>query len=467
MSKFNQTKTNEITNLAGGVAYVQNQKLQLVSILLTSFGDDKYYRSAKAEIDILKSLIRDCDKEFVAKAIVYARTQFGMRTITHIASSILAKHIGKEKYARNFFNKVVYRPDDMLEIVAYHKLNKEKLSNAMKRGFADAVGRFDEYQLAKYRGDKKGVKMVDIVNITHPKPTKKNGVALNKLVNGELVSFDTWEVELSAAGSDINAKKKVWHKLISEKKLGYFALLRNIRNIVQLNDSELSQTAFDALQNEVAIKKSLVLPFRFSTAYDELGKVDGNAMRAISRACNIACNNVPKLSGKTLIALDVSGSMDGKPAQIASLFAAVLLRSNDCDLVEFANDAKYKNVNADDSVLSIAGSLRFVGGGTNFPSVFSVANKKYDRVILLSDMQSWMRGYDSPKAAYNNYRKQYNPECKFYSFDLNGYGTMQIPERNVFCLAGFSDKVFDIMKFYETDSNALISEINKISLTDK
>lgn len=466
MSKFNETKKNDVRNLAGGKAYKESDEMQLASLLLTSFGDDKYYQKEKDIYSQLEQLIEACDKEFVAKAIIYARKQFGMRTITHIASSMLAKYIGGMEWGSRFFDKVINRVDDMTEIVACHFSRKQKLTNAMKKGFSLALGRFDDYQLAKYKGENKAVKLVDLVNLVHPKETERNNGAIGRLINGELRSFDTWESELSAVGDDIEAKKAVWHRLLDENKLGYFALLRNLRNIIQLNDETLKNKALNALLNESAIKKSLVLPFRFSTAYDEMSKIDSDAMRAVSKACEIACSNVPKLEGKTLIALDVSGSMSScRVADIASLFTAVLLKSNNCDLMTFADYAEYRRVNPDDSVMTIKNAIKYSWGGTNFPSVFKNANKKYDRVILLSDMQSWKESYYSPKHFYEGYKRRFNaPDCKFYSFDLAGYGTMQMPQQDVYCLAGFSDKIFDIMKLVESDKNALVNTIKAVEL---
>lgn len=469
MAKFNETKKSDVRNLAGGKAYKESKELALVSLLLTSFGDNKYYEKESSIYARLEQLIQDCDKMFVAKAIIYARKVFGMRTITHIASSILAKYIGGESWAKDFFTKVVNRVDDMTEIVACHLGRKQKVTNAMKKGFAEALGNFDEYQLAKYKCENKSVKLVDLVNIVHPVETAKNNGAIGKLINGELKSFDTWESELSAVGNDIEAKKAVWNKLLDEQKLGYFALLRNLRNIIQLNDETLKNKALNALLNESAIKKSLVLPFRFSTAYDEMAKIDTDAMRAVSRACEIACSNVPKLEGKTLVALDVSGSMSNcRVSDIASLFTAVLLKSNDCDLITFADDSHYRMVNPDDSVMTIKNAIKYASGGTNFESVFRVANKKYDRVILLSDMQAWVQNNwfcKSPKAAYERYKREFDaPNCKFYSIDLAGYGTLQMPQQDVYCLAGFSEKIFDLMKHFEWDKNALITAINSVEL---
>lgn len=93
MSRFNAT------NVAGGVAYEMSDEMALVSLLLTSFGDDKYYAKANDEFKRLEALIEACDKYFVAQAIVFARTVFGMRSITHVAASLLAKHIGGAEWA--------------------------------------------------------------------------------------------------------------------------------------------------------------------------------------------------------------------------------------------------------------------------------------------------------------------------------------------------------------------------------
>lgn len=469
MSKFNERKESDVRNLAGGKAYKESNEMQLASLLLTSFGDDKFYQKENETYKRLEQLIEACDKEFVAKAIIYARKEFGMRTITHIAASMLAKHIGGATWGKNFYDKVVHRVDDMLEIIACHISRKQKITNAMKKGFASALARFDEYQLAKYKGEGKTVKLVDVVNLVHPVQSEKNNGAIDKLINGKLKSFDTWESELSAVGSDVEAKKTVWRRLLAENKLGYFALLRNLRNIIQLEDKELKEMAFKAMLDEKAIKRSMLLPFRFSTAYDEMAKIDSDAMRVVSRACEIACNNVPKLDGKTLIALDVSGSMSSaRVADIASLFTAVLLKSNDCDLITFSDGAQYRRVNTDDSVMTIKNSIKYACGGTNFEAIFLTANKAYDRVILLSDMQAWLQNgwfCKSPKAAYEWYKREYNaPNCKFYSIDLAGYGTMQMPQQDVYCLAGFSEKIFDLMKHFECDKNALVSAINNVNL---
>lgn len=463
MSKFNERKKAKVVNKAGGKAYKESYEMQFVSLLLTSFMNDKFYETEKSTIDRMKDLIEKCDKEFCAKAIVYARREFGMRSVTHVAASILAKYISNEEWAKGFFNSVVYRVDDMTEIISYHLSNKEKISNAMKRGFSKAFSKFDKYQIAKYRCENNNVKLVDVVNLIHPKYSEKNGDAIKQLVEGTLKSTDTWESMLTEAGGDKDKKIRAWKSLLSENRLGYFALLRNARNIVSLEDEELNNLCFKALVNKDAIHKSLVLPFRFVTAYKELQGISSEAMSYISEACEIACDNMPKFEGKTLVALDTSGSMYSV-SNIASLFAAAFVKSNKCDLITFNYGASYKTVNWNDSLITIHQSLNFCGGGTNFPSIFNVANKKYDRVIILSDMQSWM-GYYSPKAAFELYKISYRiDKCHVYSIDLTGYGTLQLPEKDVYCIAGFSEKIFDLMKNMELGFDALFDKINEVEL---
>jgi 60 kDa SS-A/Ro ribonucleoprotein len=465
MSRFNsQTTGTKTINLAGGKAYSQHANLELASIVLTSFGDDKFYQTSGEIFNRIKGLLAKVDPMFAAKLAIYARTKFGMRTVTHVLASLLAEPLSGKPYARSFYEKIIHRPDDMLEIRAYDKASGDgKMSNAMKAGFRKKLETFNEYTLAKYRGEGKSVKMVDVVNVCHPKSTE----AITKLIKGELRSEDTWESQLSAVGSNPVLKAKVWKNLIESRKIGYFALLRNLRNIITQADTETVESAAKLLTDEKLIRNSLVMPFRFQTAYNELKKAQVHVpqiiFNAISEALDMSCANIPKLNGKTLIALDVSGSMMGKPSEIGSLFAAIMGKAFGAELMTFDSDATYVNLDYGNRALTLASQIPFRAGGTNFHSIFQKANKPYDRIIILSDMQGWM-GYDTPMQSLHNYQVQYSANPFIYHFDLNGYGTMQFPIQRVAAIAGFSEKVFDIMGLIETDANAMLREIDKIEL---
>jgi hypothetical protein len=482
MAKFNTTVPKQktlTTNLAGGQAYQQSNELELISILLTSFVSDQFYRQSGDTLDRVKTLLDKVSPKFAAKTAIFARDKFGMRSITHALAGELTSKLGGHEWSKDFYDKVVVRVDDMTEIMSYYLDNKTdkskpKFPNALKKGFASAFDKFDNYQIAKYKNENKEVKLIDIVNLVHPVPTNSNKDALSKLVAGNLKSTDTWESKLSKAGQEASneeeltqLKSDAWGELLTTRKIGYFALLRNLRNIIN-QSPQFVELACDLLVDEKMIRSSRVLPFRFATAYEEISKLGSSSevrkvMTALHQALDISSVNIPKFDGETLVVLDVSGSMSGKPSEIASLFGAMLAKANNCDVMTFATSAGYKSYNPMDSILTIRNGFRFSGGGTNFKDIFLKANKKYDRVIILSDMQGWI-GHTTPASEFNLYKKKFNCNPYVYSWDLAGLGTMQLPESNVFALAGFSDKVFDIMKWLETDRNTLYKMIDEIEI---
>ncbi|MCG3203938.1 MAG: hypothetical protein KCHDKBKB_00615 [Elusimicrobia bacterium] len=474
MTKFNSKQTNTTVNLAGGDAYVMTPEYQFATMVLTSFVKDQYYRSESEGLEKVKELLDQISPTFAAKTAVYARQEFGMRSISHVVAAEIAKKVKGEKWTKNFYNKVVHRVDDITEILSYYISNYSKpVPNSLKRGLGMAFGKFDEYQLAKYRGEGNEISLVDAVNLLHPTPTEKNKVALKKLIEDKLKSVDTWEAKLSATGSAEDkdeAKKEAWTELIESKKIGYFALLRNLRNIM-LQAPELLDKAGEILLDKDLQKKSLVLPFRFQTAIEQFKEESGKDARKIisilSKAAEMSLDNVPVFDGDTLVIVDKSGSMEGRPAQIASLFASILVKKNNADVIVFSDNAKYVSINTQDSLTSIAESFDFESGGTNFAAPFLKANQPYDRIIILSDMQGWagdnMWGND-PKKAFADYKKRTGANPRIYSFDLQGYGTLEFPQQNVYAMAGFSDKVFDVMKLLEQDRNALINTIEAVQL---
>jgi len=425
-----------------------------------------------------------------------------MRSVTHVLAAELAKYTSGKSWAKEFYNKIVHRPDDMLEIVSfYFNKGNKSLPNSMKKGFAKAFQRFDGYQLAKYKNADKSVSLVDLVNMVHPKPIAKNGYvsvnaseyskktgkviptsaetieinSLDALVNGFLKSEGTWEAELSNAGqmtSDesqkAELKNKVWKDLISTKKIGYFAALRNLRNVIEQSPESVDLIC-SFITDQNSIKKSLVFPFRYMTAAEEVSKIGNSLSRkvnaALEQAIEISCSNVPKFDGETCVIFDRSGSMNSMgshgsiPTKVGSVFAAILAKVNNADLVLFGTDARYENYNTTDSVKTLSENFSRINlGNTKFQKFFELLNKKYDRLIILSDGEA--NGQLRASQTYlSQYRNKYNCDPWVYNFDLAGYPTVQFNGGKVINLAGFSEKVFNLMKAAEEDQNVLINNI--------
>ena len=476
--KFNRTKTAaaqpDTVNHAGSEAFQASPKLELAALMLTATLADGFYRTGDQTVARVKQLIaQNEDKRFVAKAALYVRKEAGLRSVTHLAAGELARQVKGEAWTAPFFARLVHRPDDALEILAYQLgAYGRPVPNSLKKGLGAALAKFDEYQLAKYRGANAELSLVDAVNLVHPPHTE----ALRKLVNGTLAPAGTWETRLTQAGQQAEnaealtaAKAETWRELLTSRKLGYFALLRNLRNI--LTDApDLAEAAVAMLTDARLIRRSLVMPFRFTTALEALQVANlpnaGVVMAALSAAVDVSLDNVPRFAGRTLVALDGSGSMMGRPIKIGALFAATLAKANaGADVMLFSDEAQYVSLNRRDSTLTVAGQLErgCKAAGTNFHAVFQAASQRYDRVVILSDMQAWMGG-TVPTASLAKYRATFSADPKVYSFDLAGLGTLQFPERNVFCLAGFSDKTMETLSLLDHDPLALVRQIEAVEL---
>jgi len=493
MGVFNQAEvpwTEPTTkNVEGGGAYTMSPSLELVSILLTAFIKSNFYKSKEAEMERAKEIVNALnavDPLFAAKAAVYARNEFGMRSITHVVAGEIAnmKTLRGVPWVAKFLERVARRPDDILEIMSYLRGKYPMkvvdgrpyyVTAAMRRGFGARLARFDEYQLAKYRSETKALTLVDAVNQLHPPKTE----ALGKLVRNELKNEHTFEARLSVAGVEassaeteeqkLSIRADAWKELIDSGRLGYMALLKNLRNIAQQAPDSLMR-ALSQLQDEKQIRKSLVLPFRYWTAYQEIQKDAANKIRlvlpALSNAAEIALKNVPKLPGRTLVALDYSGSMEGR-MDIATQFAAVLYKANDSDLIAFNTAARELRFNPADTVLTLQQNIYMnthPNGGTSFEAAFAYARARgewYDRFVFISDAQDWA-GRETPAQAWKTYSKQMGRTPSMFVIDTGGLGTLNFPANKVYYMTGFSEKIFDIMSQLDEDRNALVNKIEAI-----
>jgi hypothetical protein len=195
-------------------------------------------------------------------------------------------------------SRVIQRADELAEFVAlYWKDGRQPLSKQVKKGLAQAFTKFDAYQLAKYNRDG-AVKLRDVLFLCHAKPKDKEQEAIWKqLIDGSLPAPDTWEVNLST-GKD---KKATWERLLAENKLGGLALLRNLRNMAGSKvDESLVFAALDRM------KTARILPFRFIAAAKHAPQWESRIERAMLKCLE----GREKLPGKTVLLIDVSGSMD-------------------------------------------------------------------------------------------------------------------------------------------------------------
>lgn len=488
MAKFNSPSENTIktVNRCGHAAYAMKDKELLVTQVLTSFfNEKKFYGDNSSEIEETVDRVIKDDPEFVWKLAVFARREFNMRSIAHVLVAHLAHEVEGKPFVESAVKGVTLRGDDVTEIMAYYISKYGKpIPNSLKKGVAKAIQGFDEYTLAKYKGGNKSVRMKDLLCLCHPKPlTKAQADLFKRCLEDKLEIPVTWETELSANGNNT----ETWGKLIASGKVGYMAMLRNLRNILKANPENIDEV-YKLLSNPDAVRKSKQLPFRFLSAYrvmKELGEempVSNRVYDVLEDAIDASIDNLPRIPGKTVIAIDTSGSMAWsdisdnsgiRPVDIAVLLGMIANRICDEAIVfTFDNIIGTIPVSHRDGILSTVTNYRPRGGGTDMTLPFKEMIKRAiqaDRVIILSDNEcnSQWRWSQPVQILADEYRRQTGNNIWVHAIDLEGYGTQQFHGSKTNVIAGWSEKVFEFILLAEQGIGSLTERIQNYTWTDK
>jgi hypothetical protein len=203
----------------------------------------------------------------------------------------------------------------------------------------------------------------------------------------------TWEDVLSLAGNKL-PKRDLWTALIPS--MGIMALSRNLRNFddAGVPDEVAAQVAAKLTDPQV-IAKSRMFPFRFLAAYNAAPSL--RWAYPLEKALGLSLANVPALKGRTLILVDRSGSMFDtvsaksglNRADTAALFGAALaVRSEYADLVQFGTGSQAVEFRGADSVLKVVERFGSMGGTNTADAVRRHLRAGFhSRVVIVTDEQ--------------------------------------------------------------------------------
>lgn len=242
-------------------------------------------------------------------------------------------------------------------------------------------------------------------------------------------------------------KRQQWNLIIPH--MGYMAVLRHLRDF---DECGLGASMVNKLTHRIAdpgeVAASRQLPFRFLSAYLNIPSLRwGQALEQALQAC---VPNIPTLDGRTLVLIDMSGSMmepfsqgprtpHGKrPAMlhVAELFGVALALRNPqtTDVWGFADtQMRIGNITQGGSILKtvelITSHSTKIGLGTAIEYAVRETYDGHDRVVILSDMQTMPSDMVRPE-----YREYYRPgrevgdinaalpaDVHVFGFNLAGY----------------------------------------------
>jgi hypothetical protein len=279
----------------------------------------------------------------------------------------------------------------------------------------------------------------------------------------------TWET-MRAGGAS-------WREILSTIRMGHMALLRNLRGIFrEIEDREYAREILEQLK--AGVRGGRQFPFRYKSAYDAV-KADASVyhrqmiLDALEACIDIACDNMPRLSGRTACLSDNSGSAWGAitttygtvtVAEIDNLSSVITARNSEEGVVgKFGDKLRMVDVSHRNGVLAQAEAISRnrhadVGGATEngIWIFFRDAMEKgivYDNIFVYSDQQAGhggLYGTDEGEREYRRtgfacrqgifrshidvaklidaYRRKVNPRVNVFCVQTAGYDNVLVPE---------------------------------------
>ncbi len=395
---------------------------------------------------------------------------------------------------RSVIDSVLQRADEPGELLAHWTSTYGRnVPQPVKRGVADAVRRlYSSRSLLKYDTPSREFRFGDVLNLTHatPDPDKPWQGALfqyaldrrhhperalppaaDRLLTAhrELMELPAGErravvtgpggaERLAAAGMTWEAlagwlhgplDAPVWEAVIPS--MGPMALLRNLRNFDGAGVSDGTAAGVAArLADPVEVARSRQFPFRYLAAHRHAPSERWAA--ALEEALGHSLANVPALPGRTLILVDRSDSMFWDTvserskltrADAAAVFGAALaLRAEGADLVEFGWNSKEVPFTRGEPVLGILDRFHRLGG-TYTGKAVRTHYRGHDRVLIVTDEQTAYHEPGDPAGAVP-------AKVPFYTWNLAGYRPAHGPtgpHRHTF--GGLTDAAFRMVGLIE------------------
>lgn len=487
-------------------------------VLAVSFmgGDDNFYEKSEDRYLRIRSAVQRpevyTDTEWLYGFIAWLRNVAGMRTVAmviaveavkarleaNLVEPVLLKDdvTGIPVGNRDLISIACSRADEPAEIMAYWlSTHGKQIPWPIRNGIADAAVRlYNEFSILKYGfRSSAAVSARDVLRMCHPKAKDfKQSALLRYVARGDLdpllalicarQSFNgvaresrvefwnglsseqrvamvrdagvTWEVlsEWSPEGMT----GEMWDAMIPN--MGLMALMRNLRNFDKAGINTESVTSIRSrFMSREQIQKSKILPYRWYQAYRSVESVRWS--EALDIALTESLFNIPVLYGKTLLLVDMSGSMSYSNvsagsvitySDVASLFGSAWKLANvmGVDLFQYGTYVEEVSIGNGGSVLQAMKKFHDMGGTNTHSAIAHTFNPRFhNRVVILTDEQAFSTRYKELPVP---------PNVPVYIWNLAGYksAVMESGRLNRHTFGGLSDDAFKLIPLLEAGTKA-------------
>lgn len=322
------------------------------------------------------------------------------------------------------------------------------------------------YQFTKYR-QRFGWSARDVLRVAHPRVGGEMNELFGYLTQGTdsalipvlvyeamkeaQTSLDVADVLFSAPGAaswemvptQFLVDKDIWSALLSTNNIPLTAL---IRNLGRMSASGLfsHRVAVEEVANRLGdgdyIRKSRVHPFTvlqalkvYQNGHGVRGDLSWTPANRIVAALNdayfLAFGNLDQLNLRTMVAVDVSGSMTWRQSgsmvlsawESAASMASVMAYQYDTDVYAFSHQLVPYNIPAGNALPGLP-SISFGRTDCALPMLSAAEQgREYDLFVILTDNETWV-GSIKPDRALREYRHKFVPDAKLVVVGMTSTG---------------------------------------------
>ena len=523
------TKNKLISNEAGGRAFQLDHRQALAQLAATGTLNHTFYQNAQAQLEQVLALTQNIDATFIAKTAVYTRKNNHMKDMPVLLLAILSQL--EQNLFKAVFPLVIDNGKQLrnfVQIMRSGAIQRKSLGSLPKKMINQwLINASDNQLLSANIGNQPS--LADVLKMTHPKPKDTNQDAFFAYILGKKYELEQLPTKVQALEkfrqgltqdvpdlpmqllTNLSLSAQQWAEIA--KNGGWQMLRMNLNTFARHGVFEIEgmdNVIANKLQDQDMIRKSRVLPYQLMATWAALDDAVPQVVRqALEHVMQTALENVPRLTGRVVVAVDVSGSMASpvtgyrkgatsklRCVDVASLFACALKQVNpDIEIMPFDTQLHSLNIVEHESDVSLFGRLKQVFSGSKTRSIFEVAKQfaalggggtncsiplkrlnrdqtTVDLMIYFSDNESWadqLRTQHKTGMLYEwDILKQRCPHAKLVCVDLQPYTHTQAPERaDTINIGGFSDEVFRLIDLFaqgKMHADHWVSEIEKIEL---
>lgn len=503
---------NQVPNNAGGFTFKVSEKDRLERFLILGTDGGTYYVDevdlTKSNVDFLRNLVKSNERLVVDTAIDVSVNGRAYKNSPAIFALAVVLSEGKDKeYARAGIQKVARTLPHVYELAQYIE-NLGGWGRAKRKAIAEWLTSKDvdtlAYQLVKYR-QRNGWTARDLFRLSHPTGVDQalGNFVLGKEIEGDvpgiLEGFKAMQRTRSAKEvlkvlesyenlpwetipTQFLKDDKIWKKLFYNNQLNGQALVRNIVKLAKLgafSDMKFAADYAARLTDAEMIRRTRLHPINFLNAaviYQE-GQTPRNGWMkvkdwttesvikdALDAGFHAAFKSVVPAGKRTMVAIDVSGSMASKAnglelscAQVSGAVAMTIAKTEPAHIIRgFTSNGGYgygRSSDLTDLGISAGTSLstamknvlrnNFGGTDCSLPMVWAEKSKvEVDTFVVITDNETWA-GKIHPFQALKSYRQKMGIDTRLAVLGVAATD---------FTIADPSDK--GMMDFVGFDSNA-------------